>query len=301
MSKRNSRADASKMFEAIQAKVRTGYPSVVEAREQAELVAIALEATNIAVASLSKLISKDVPADQAKRQRAAVDERMSQLRDFCRTLVGAVCDEFKLTDRWPWLLELKARLSGPPAPGTEVVDASLVLVSAAKVYLTFLLQVDVAGVVGLPCETLDDHIDEEARSQLPAAASDLELARMKQFADDKSKCDFDEMEALRKDARRRRHVIKAYVARGWAMFQEQLDDATKVIASSLKPDSPDSVRLAETRAALADSADPSTMRAFKQWYTLGGHLGVFEVDDIALRTGKPRKRQSELARSAVRF
>jgi hypothetical protein len=31
------------------------------------------------------------------------------------------------------------------------------------------------------------------------------------------------------------------------------------------------------------------------------YLGVFEVDDIALRTGKPRKRQSQLARSAVRF
>lgn len=236
----------------------------------------------IALAGLLKLCSMDTPSDRASAPQV-IDERAVQLREFCQKLFGAACDEFKLGDRWPWLLHLRAKLDAPPALGTELADASLVLLSAAQMFLNFLLQVEVGKVTGLPCEKLEDHIDEEARSRISDAASDTDLARMKQFADEDSECDSNQTDSLRQDIRRRRQIIEAYRSRGWDLFQQQVDDAARVLASSLKPESADAAQLAKVRASLADAADPETIRSFKQWFSLAGCLGVLAVDDISLR------------------
>ncbi len=282
-SKSRSVIEAAKAYQDIEAGMRATYPSAVNARRRSELVACVLDSVTHALAGLLKLMSMARMKNDGSSNAVPIDQPVVQLREFCRALVVAVCDMPHVAEAAPQLTAFRLQLEKAPEPGCELADASFILLWVAQQYLTILLQVEVSNVTGLPCEEAEDHVDEAARSLIPGAESDTALTRMKQQMDEDSDCDPDAFQSLRQDIRRRRLRTEKYIARDWDTFRKQIEDAAQTLLSLHQPDSPEAARIASIRDALTNPEDPSTIRDFKRWFSLGSLLGLLEDDDIPLR------------------
>jgi len=281
--------EAGRAFRELDTRTRAAYPDAVKARKDSDLVAFALDAVTAGLAGLSLLISSKIPDKTDSSNDAKIDQPVVQLRDFCRRLVAAVCEMPHVTEALPELAKLRAQLEKDPAPGMALADAGYVLLWVAQHYLTMQLMIEVSKVAGLRCETVEDHVDEAARSVMPESAGDTDLARMKQHLEDDCDCDPIELLALRQDIRRRRKRIENYIDRGWPGFQDQLDDALRGLLSVLEPESPEAAQAKATRASLSNPKDPSTRQAFKKWFTMAARLGLADDDGVPIREKVKRK------------